>query len=65
MSKFDGKKGRDGIKLAGGISNFSIIVHSYCLHFESSNLALIECSMLIITEPMTPSIQVQVKVALH
>ena len=47
------------------LSNFSVILHPHCLHFGGSNLALVECSMLVITEPITPSIQVQVKVVLH
>ena len=44
------------------ISNLSVCLHPHLLHFDGSNLALIEYSMLVITEPNIPSIQVQVNV---
>ena len=54
----------DGIdrNLLDSLSNLEVSVVLQCSHFRGRCLALIECSILLITQPMMPSMHVEVNV---
>ena len=48
--------------LLDSLSNLEVSVVLQCLHFRGRSLAFIECFILVITQPMTPRMHVEVNV---